>query len=687
MIPANMTQNQSPPMTSRWLNGFTIATLVAAALILAMALTSGALTTGFYWLLALTVAQSLLCWTMGRWFLGQGGNQPQQQARLLAHLRESTAQEERNRLARDLHDTIKQQLFSINVMAATAQSVQAHDPQTAANCLQEVRTLAQAALSEMKALLTQLRPNPLDNIGLLEAIREQLEALHFRAEVATELHCPEGRLLPDNERFPLGAQESLFRAVQESLSNIARHARARTVVVTLAHDDKQLTVTITDDGQGFDPAQVQAGMGLHNIRTRLAELGGDAQIKATPGQGSCVRLALPLFRPRPLVDEAVVNQRYNLAWQMGGAAMLLGAAALYLLFASQPLLITMLVGLLLVSALGIIGWRWRHLKPLLPATYAPWLIWVDVGASGLIGAGLLGLIGILAPSSPLLLAVAASCLAAGSALLLVRTYALRHTVHEWTTSEREEANRRSVLWVLPLFVMMQLLWLFDNGLTPTDADWRLRYLDGNRFAFVWLLAMLLPLIASSLNLHWLRANQAAAGLLPPPAEQAVAPERPVAIQRQQTAAATLTLLFLLLGLPTVGLLTSYARTVVDGWVGLAIVLTLGLLVVKWRVEGWLSQRLAEWTTRPLQQQAHKRYTGLCLYSIVLLLGALAGAGVAIFTPSDSNEAPATLAARLFGGVLAAWIIGLPLYLGMMVQVTQQRVTALTAATHTSERQT
>lgn len=141
---------------------------------------------------------------------------------LIAQLREAAVQEERNRLARDLHDTIKQQLFSINVAAATAQSLRHHDPEAAAQHIRRVRDLSQAAMAEMKALLTQLRPQPLATVGLIEAIRDQLEALRFRAEVTTELHHD---ALPDEGRLPPGAQETIFRVVQEALSNVARHAR------------------------------------------------------------------------------------------------------------------------------------------------------------------------------------------------------------------------------------------------------------------------------------------------------------------------------------------------------------------------------------------------------------------------------------------------------------------------------
>ena len=231
------------------------------------------------------------------------------QTESLAHtqLRETAAQDERNRLARDLHDTIKQQLFSINVAAATAQSLAPTDPTGSAEMVQEVRNLAQQAQVEMKALLTQLRPEPLATVGLVQAIRDQLEALHFRSEVEVKL-TGDGDALPNEQQLPLGAQEAIFRVVQEGLSNVARHARAKHTTVELAQTERQFSVRIIDDGQGFAMTADNAGMGIGNMRTRIAETGGTLTVTSAVGAGTQIDVRVPLTATASALPEADRHQ-------------------------------------------------------------------------------------------------------------------------------------------------------------------------------------------------------------------------------------------------------------------------------------------------------------------------------------------------------------------------------------------
>ncbi len=228
-------------------------------------------------------------------------------------LRETAAQDERNRLARDLHDTIKQQLFSINMAAATAQSLSETDPNAAREMLGEVRNLSQQAQVEMRAMLTQLRPQPLATVGLVQALRDQLEALHFRSEVQTELR---GDALPNESQLPLGAQEALFRVAQEALSNVARHARAKTVSVAISHIPSCLTLTIADDGQGFDTSNTKAGMGLNNMRARIAEIGGELSMDSALGNGTHIHIRLPLLQPKRAISEDEKEARNQLYRQI-----------------------------------------------------------------------------------------------------------------------------------------------------------------------------------------------------------------------------------------------------------------------------------------------------------------------------------------------------------------------------------
>lgn len=210
---------------------------------------------------------------------------------LLQQVGEAVAQEERNRLARDLHDSIKQQLFSISVGTAAAQERWDQDPEGALKALGEVRRCTREAMVEMQAMLHQLRPEALGTAGLIEALREQCEAQGYRtgAEVTLEL----GEPIPD-DRMPPGAQDTLFRIGQEMLANAARHARARHVRLRLGRQGDALTLAVEDDGQGFDPRAPVSGTGLRNLKERAVSLGGSLKITSRPGAGTRAQIWAPL---------------------------------------------------------------------------------------------------------------------------------------------------------------------------------------------------------------------------------------------------------------------------------------------------------------------------------------------------------------------------------------------------------
>jgi signal transduction histidine kinase len=212
---------------------------------------------------------------------------------VLRQIGEAAAQEERNRLARDLHDSIKQQLFSINVGAATAQERWERDPEGARRALADVRRSAREAMVEMQAMLHQLRPEALlSTAGLIEALREQCEALGYRT--GTEVTLELGDALPD-DRLPPGTPEALFRIAQEMLANVARHARARRARLWLARKDEEVVIGIEDDGQGFEPAEETSGMGLRNLSERAAALRGRLMLTSAPGSGTWMAVVIPLL--------------------------------------------------------------------------------------------------------------------------------------------------------------------------------------------------------------------------------------------------------------------------------------------------------------------------------------------------------------------------------------------------------
>lgn len=284
---------------------------------------------------------------------------------LLQQVSRAAAQEERNRLARDLHDSIKQQIFSIAVSAAAARARWEHNLTSVRQLIESIERTAQEAQVEMQALLQQLRPGALENIGLIESLRLQCQALSYRtgAQVISEL----GNLPPD-ELLPLGTQETIFRIVQEGFANIARHARATQVWLSMQRQGDALLVEIGDNGQGFELAQAHepagsyGGMGLSNVRERVEELGGTLSLWSMPDQGTTLHLCIPLVNPEQQTREqpgrelttAVRKARYALRVGMYSTEV---AAALILLYTPVALALW-LVGLGIVAAL--ISWLWAQ---------------------------------------------------------------------------------------------------------------------------------------------------------------------------------------------------------------------------------------------------------------------------------------------------------------------------------------
>ena len=208
-----------------------------------------------------------------------------------AQIRQAARREERARLARDLHDAVKQQLFAIQTAAATVETRLDTDQTGARTAAGIVRSSAHEALVEMQTLIDQLQTVPMENTGLVEALRRQCEALGFRTGAHVDLTI--GGLPSSHEMVP-GAHEALYRFAQEALANVGRHARAKHVAVRLGVEADALELSITDDGAGFDHAQSSSGMGRRNMADRAHEIGGRCAITSTPGSGTVVRCVVPL---------------------------------------------------------------------------------------------------------------------------------------------------------------------------------------------------------------------------------------------------------------------------------------------------------------------------------------------------------------------------------------------------------
>ena len=209
------------------------------------------------------------------------------------HIRQIARREERARLARDLHDAVKQQLFVIQTAAATAQTRVDEDRDGARDALAHVRTAAREATTEMEALLDELQAAPMENTGLVEALRKQCGALALRT--GAEVIFEPGTLAPAGSLRP-GAHEAIYRVAQEALANVARHARASHVTVSLQWRGTRLVLRVSDNGTGADASVARNGMGIANMRERAAEIGG--QLLITPGSpGTEVVLSVPSTHP------------------------------------------------------------------------------------------------------------------------------------------------------------------------------------------------------------------------------------------------------------------------------------------------------------------------------------------------------------------------------------------------------
>jgi signal transduction histidine kinase len=197
-------------------------------------------------------------------------------------------EEERRRLRRDLHDGLGPQLASLTLTLAAARELLRHDIDAADKLLQELSIHTQAAIADIRRVVYDLRPPALDDLGLVLALREQATN-YSQAGLQISIAAPEH--LPP---LPAAVEVAAYRIVQEALTNVVRHAQARSCAVCLTLGDA-LDMEIKDDGAGLPPHS-RAGVGLTSMRERTAELGGTCRIESVPGAGTCIRASLPLHR-------------------------------------------------------------------------------------------------------------------------------------------------------------------------------------------------------------------------------------------------------------------------------------------------------------------------------------------------------------------------------------------------------
>jgi signal transduction histidine kinase len=205
----------------------------------------------------------------------------------------SAQEDERRRIARELHDETCQTVAAVAVGLDTVR--RAPTPEEASAKLEDVRALASRTLDGLHRVIFDLRPSVLDDLGLVSAVRWWVARHLTPAGIATRVEIEDL-----DERLPATVEIPVFRAVQEALTNVLRHAEAKTVLVQISRSDGHLDVEIEDDGRGFTPADVATpsesgqGLGLLGMRERIEILGGTLTLDSSPGGGTRVAFRVPL---------------------------------------------------------------------------------------------------------------------------------------------------------------------------------------------------------------------------------------------------------------------------------------------------------------------------------------------------------------------------------------------------------
>jgi signal transduction histidine kinase len=215
-----------------------------------------------------------------------------QNARLYERSRELTVVEERNRLARELHDAVNQTLFSVSLTADAAALLVDSEPERAKEQLGEVRELVRAAMAEMRSLIFELRPGDVGSDGLAVTLQKHVDVLR-------RVHGTDIQLSLDGVEVEPALEREVFRVTQEAIGNALKHASPEHVRVAARRDGPRLVVTVEDDGSGFDPegAQARRHLGLISMRERAEAIGGALRVRSQPGAGTTVELEVDDPRP------------------------------------------------------------------------------------------------------------------------------------------------------------------------------------------------------------------------------------------------------------------------------------------------------------------------------------------------------------------------------------------------------
>ena len=206
-------------------------------------------------------------------------------SRLYEREAEIAVMQERNKLARDLHDSVTQSMYGVTLFAeVVGQLLKARDYDKAKRNLKDLKEMALNALSEMRLLIYELRPSAFEQEGLVAALQARLDAVEGKMGLQTHFICDE------KVSLPLAIEEGFYRIAQEALNNVLKHSRAQSVTVTIHQDNEKTNLEVADDGIGFDPQQAcESGcLGIIGMKERAKEMDAELEIISQPRKGTKV---------------------------------------------------------------------------------------------------------------------------------------------------------------------------------------------------------------------------------------------------------------------------------------------------------------------------------------------------------------------------------------------------------------
>ena len=210
----------------------------------------------------------------------------QSRANLMRAEREAGRLNERQRLARDIHDTLAQHFTSIIMHLAAAKH---SNPDAVQSGVQQAEAAAREGLDEIRRIVWDMQPEPIEKASLVEAVEER--AARWSAEHGVQVKM---RVTGAPRSLPSSTETALLRISQEALHNIHKHAQAKNVNITFSFMEDLFVMDIADDGRGFDPSKIKNGFGMRTMRDRAEDLGGTLTLESEPGAGTAVAVSIPL---------------------------------------------------------------------------------------------------------------------------------------------------------------------------------------------------------------------------------------------------------------------------------------------------------------------------------------------------------------------------------------------------------